>query len=76
MTFPTKFTMLSFVHFMGRIVAMSWRTNVSPPPPGLALAATNSLLLLSSLVMTLPVSLVVTPLLIVPKYDISGHCAR
>ena len=65
-TFPTKFTMLSCIHFMGGRVTMSWRTTLSSPPPGLALTSTGSLpsprchLLFSSFVMVLPVFLGVT----------------
>ena len=72
MTFPTKFIILSFNHFVGRSVTMSWRSTVSSPPHGLALAATTSLplprghLLPNNLVTTFPVSLGMTPLLIMP----------
>ena len=70
MTFPTKFAILSFIHFMDRNVAMSWRTTFFSPLPGLALHATTSLPppLWPSVAQQLSyeVSLGMTPPLIVP----------
>ena len=81
-TFPMKLMILLFNHFIGRKVAISHRSTLCSPPPGRALAATGSSLLPDSMyrlfsrrVMGFPVSLGVTPRLIVPMVSLmTAHC--